>query len=323
MRIDPSKRFLLACTAAALCGLVSTKSFSQSFFTPSDSLNPPRLVLVAGGWAAIYSGALVGLNSAWYNQHERTSFHAFNDWPEWKQMDKAGHVWTAYNEARWTAQALKWSGVKAGVADIAGVGTALLFQTTLEMFDAYSAKWGFSWSDMGANVAGAGLFFSQEKIWHEQRVVIKFSAHDVRYKRLHGAAFTHKEAQRVMGLYGQSFAEKILKDYNGQTYWLSVNPSSFTQSFKPRWLNIAVGYGADGIFGGTENVWRNENGLVEQTNIERTRQFYLSPDIDFTRIPTNSPLLKTLFEMANVFKLPAPALMLDTKGRIKFHPLYF
>jgi hypothetical protein len=43
----------------------------------------------------------------------------------------------------------------------------------------------------------------------------------------------------------------MLKDYNGQTYWLSVNlhiPSPKAQ--KTQWLNLAIGYGADGMITG-------------------------------------------------------------------------
>src|SRR3712207_8632374 len=32
---------------------------------------------------------------------------------------------------------------------------------------------------------------------------------------------------RANDLYGSSFAERMIKDYNGQTYWLSANLKSF------------------------------------------------------------------------------------------------
>ena len=316
-------KFLFAATL--LCGCVNV-SFAQSrvskFLTPSDSLNKPRLYLVTGSWAAIYGTALVGLNYAWYQQYERVPFHTFNDWPEWNQMDKAGHVWTAYMETRWTAQALTWSGVKPEVADIAAAGTGLLFQTTLEMLDAGSAKWGFSWSDMGANVAGTALHFTQEKLWNEQRVSVKFSFHPVDYNK---QLSNYDEAlrERVNNLYGANSIEKALKDYNGQTYWLSVNMNSFAQSFKPKWLNIAVGYGANNMLGGVQNKWLTNGEPHDYTYVKRKRELYLSPDIDFTKIPINSPTVKTIFELLNVVKFPAPALMLNDRGKLKFYPVYF
>jgi hypothetical protein len=82
-----------------------------------------------------------------------------------------------------------------------------------------------------------------------------------------------------------------LKDYNGQTYWLSANVNSFFKSSKvPKWINIAVGYGADGmITGRTEN-----NPLFSSLETKRVRQFYLSFDADLTKIRTNNPHIKTL-----------------------------
>lgn len=278
--------------------------------------------MVAGSWTAIYGTALVGLNYAWYQQYERVPFHTFNDWHEWNQMDKAGHVWTAYMETRWTAQALKWSGVKPSVADAAAAGTGLLFQTTLEMLDAGSAKWGFSWSDMGANATGIGLHYVQSRLWNEQRVSVKFSFHPVNHS--YSDALGNAVGQgRTDSLFGTAVVEKMLKDYNGQTYWLSVNPSSFIKSFKPKWFNIAVGYGAENMIGGRANRWLSGGALYDYTHVPRERQFYLSPDIDFTKIPTRSPAMKTVFELLNVVKFPAPALMLNDRGNVKFYPVFF
>ena len=327
MLIDRYRRLIKSvCFATLLCCCINV-SFAQSrdsrFLTPSDTLIKNRLYLVAGSWTAIYGTALVGLDYAWYQQYERVPFHSFNDWPEWNQMDKAGHVWTAYMETRWTAQALKWSGVKPSVADAAAAGTGLLFQTTLEMLDAGSAKWGFSWSDMGANVVGTALHFAQEKFWQEQRIAVKFSFHPVDYSRRLPTSYNKNIHQRVDNLFGETLIEKTLKDYNGQTYWISVNPHSFADAFKPTWLNIAVGYGSHRMLGGVRNKWLTNGTSHDYTFIEREREFYLSPDIDFTKIPTKSPVLKTMFELLNVVKFPAPALMMNDRGKVTFQPLYF
>src|SRR5690606_39292104 len=40
---------------------------------------------------------------------------------------------------------------------------------------------------------------------------------------------------------GNTFAARLLKDYNAQTYWLSVDADKFFTF--PKWLNVAVGYG--------------------------------------------------------------------------------
>ena len=116
---------------------------------------------------------------------------------------------------------------------------------------------------------------------------------------------------------GNGLAEEFLKDYNGQTYWLSANINSFfeTESI-PNWLNLAFGYGADGMLTGESN----DPQFLDQ---QRTRQYYLSLDIDLTRIRTNSHLLKTLFDVFNLIKIPFPALEINSNGRIKWHYIYF
>jgi hypothetical protein len=52
---------------------------------------------------------------------------------------------------------------------------------------------------------------------------------------------------------GAALNEQILKDYNGQTYWFSFNIHSFTKdSFFPKWLNLAFGYGGEGMLYGND-----------------------------------------------------------------------
>jgi hypothetical protein len=119
---------------------------------------------------------------------------------------------------------------------------------------------------------------------------------------------------------GSSFSEQVLKDYNGQTYWLSANVHSFFKTSKiPTWLNIAVGYGAEGMITGNEE-FVNTIFLPES---ERFRQFYLSFDADLTKIKTKSPLLKTVFEIINTIKIPAPTIEISSRGDFTFHHLYF
>ena len=58
-------------------------------------------------------------------------------------------------------------------------------------------------------------------------------------------------------------------------------------------------------------------------NQNRVRQYYLSLDVDLTRIRTNSHLLKTIFDVLNVIKVPFPALEINSQGLVKFHSIYF
>ncbi|REG85920.1 DUF2279 domain-containing protein [Winogradskyella sediminis] len=284
--------------------LFSQSKFSQ-FLKPSDSLDTIRRNTVVISEAAIATSTLIGLNQLWYADYPRSNFKTLNDSGEWLQMDKMGHVFSSYQLGRLGANTLNWAGISKKDQLIFGATLGLGFLTTVEIFDGFSEEWGFSWSDMAANAAGTGLYVGQELLWNEQRLILKYSFHRTSYAK-----------QRPNTL-GSGLAEEFLKDYNGQTYWLSANINSFfkTESI-PNWLNLAFGYGANGMLTGEPN----DTQFLDQ---QRTRQYYLSLDIDLTRIRTNSHFLKTLFDVFNLIKVPFPALEMNSNGRIKWHYIYF
>jgi len=192
--------------------------------------------------------------------------------------------------------------------------------------DAFSTEWGFSISDMGANVSGIGLFALQQKYWGEQRIMFKISSVPKAYDDFsvvgsNGTSMTLQD--RADHLFGSSFAEKYLKDYNSQTYWASINVNSFLpQNNKwPNWLNIAFGYGAANMFGGFENEWEREGEkfILSEEKYPRVHQYYLGFDLDLTKIKTKNHFLKGLFSIFNIFKAPSPALELNSRGEISFH----
>ncbi|WP_460764676.1 DUF2279 domain-containing protein [Niabella terrae] len=277
-----------------------------------------RQRIIGYGSIGLYGGMLIGLNQAWYAQYPRSSFHFYNDNGEWNQVDKVGHSWSTYQLTRSAFGAWKWAGAsdrKAMLyAGISGPG----FLTVIEILDAFSSNWGFSWGDMGANIFGSGLFLGQEALWGTQKLQFKFSFHRKNYAE-------PLLEQRANDLFGSAWNERMLKDYNAQTYWLSANLKSFfPESRLPEWLNISLGYGADNMYGGYSNEWANESGEnFSRHEIPRIRQFYLAPDIDLTRIKTRHKWLRTSFYLLNCLKFPAPALELDSRGKLKGHLIYF
>ncbi len=265
-----------------------------------------RNVLIAAE-SVIAGGALVALGKVWYDDYDKSNFHFINDNAQWLQMDKAGHVFSSYQIGRFGYETLQWSGVSRKNSLIYGSTLGFVFLSAVEVFDGYSSQWGASLGDVAANAGGTALFVSQELLWKEQRIIPKFSFHETPYA---------SARPDVLG----SGSEQILKDYNGQTYWLSVNLHSFfKQSGIPKWLNVAVGYGAEGMITGDDRLV-NTVFLPES---ERFRQFYLSLDVDLSKIETKSHVLKTIFSIFNTIKIPAPALEINGKGTTKLHPIYF
>jgi hypothetical protein len=294
----------LALAIQDVCG----QSVIDSFLKPSDSLNIKRKNTVFISEAVLASGALIGLNQLWYADYPKSKFHFINDNSDWLQMDKVGHFYSSYQIGRFGAEMLQWSGASKKNQLIYGSGLGFAFLTAVEVMDGYSSEWGASTGDIIANASGTALYVSQELLWSEQRIIPKFSFHTTQYARYRP------------NVLGYSFTEQLLKDYNGQTYWLSLNLHSFLKDSKiPKWLNLAVGYGAEGMISGNgENA-----NLFLLPNNTRSRQFYLSFDVDLTKVKTNSHFLKTLFSVLNTLKIPAPTLEIKQLNQSKLHYIYF
>ncbi|AUC81938.1 DUF2279 domain-containing protein [Lacinutrix sp. Bg11-31] len=289
---------------------VSLSVFAQhgNFFKPSDTLNTKRRNAVVLSEAAIGGLTLLGLNQLWYADYKRSKFHTIDDNNEWLQMDKFGHVFSSYQLGKFGAQTLNWSGSSKNDQLLYGATLGFAFLTAVEVLDGFSSEWGFSWGDFAANTTGAGLYVGQELLWQEQRIVMKYSFHRTKYASLRP------------GKLGDGLLEEALKDYNGQTYWLSTNVNSFFKNSKiPKWLNVAIGYGGEGMLSGNEGLIVN-NTLIKQN---RRRQFYLSLDVDLTRIKTDSDLLKLVFSVFNSIKIPFPTLEFTGKSSVKLHSIYF
>jgi hypothetical protein len=290
----------------------------QTLNPKPETANAKRLWIVGGAHAAFWAGSYIALDKAWYADYPRAPFHFFNDNREWNQMDKAGHLWTTYTVSRVSGGLWRWTGLSRSSSAWLGGISGIAYQSIIEIQDGFSSEWGFSPVDMVCNVAGAALFVGQELGWKEQRFSLKLSYWPYDYD---GPELRARRDQ----LFGNSTAERLLKEYNSQTIWLSANLHSFLpKSGLPKWLNIAVGYSSDGLLGGRENKWTNEEGIeIDRRDIPRVRQFFISPDIDLTRIRTRSKFLRTVFSLVNCLKIPAPALELNSKGKFKAHAIYY
>ncbi len=276
------------------------------FFQRSDTLNKSRRTAVYVTEAALATATLIGLNEIWYSQYPRSRFHFLNDNSQWMQMDKFGHTFSSYYIGKMGMDALAWAGESKKNQLLYGATLGFAFLTAVEVLDGFSEEWGFSTGDVLANALGTGLLIGQELLWEEQRIQMKFSFMTSEYARYNPDKL------------GSSTLEQVLKDYNGQTYWLSFNLRSFfRESSIPRWLNVSIGYGANGLPEGSFD------DSLPPLPIESYRQLFTSVDIDLTKIPTNSDFLKTVFNVFNFVKIPAPALEYRTNGSFRFHFLYF
>jgi uncharacterized protein YfiM (DUF2279 family) len=285
---------------------------------PVYPYNKKRIRLVTIGNIVGYGSTLVGFYSAWYRQYPQTNFHSFNDSREWLQVDKVGHFYGAYIGSYGSTEMWRWTGLPRNKRIWIGGLSGAVYQTVIETLDGFSVGWGWSWSDIAANLLGSGTVIAQELAWDEQRVKIKFSFH----QRNYGDAELNRRADKI---FGKSPTERFIKDYNAQTYWASVNLHSFFPKSKlPRWLNVAIGYGAEGMFGAESNIAKDDNGntTFNRTDIKRYRQWFIAPDIDLTKIKTKKKGIRLMLGILNAFKFPAPSLEYSN-GSFKVNGIHF
>ncbi len=294
----------------------SSNKLLEEIHSDTIPISKKRKLVLATVQTSLWAGSLFTLEKTWYSNYEKSTFQTFNDWNEWQQMDKFGHVFSAYHITEQTTNLWEWTGTARKKAMLIGSISSLAFMNTIELMDAYSAKWGFSNSDLIANFAGTGLYISQALGWNEQRVRLKFSYHPRTYGELN---------ERADQLFGRSNIERALKDYNGQSYWGSINVKSFFPNSKlPDWFCLSIGYGADNMLGGFRNEWTTFSGeKVDRNDLKRNRKILVSADVDLSKLKSNSKFMKTIFSLFNTIKIPAPTIVFNTKGNTKLNLFYF
>ncbi|MBU3677716.1 MAG: DUF2279 domain-containing protein [Chitinophagaceae bacterium] len=310
---------------AFLCVGISLKAKAQRIDTTSASTTPisfkqnKRLQRTLAIQGALWTGSLLALNQAWYADYPRSRFHLFNDFPEWHQMDKLGHAYTGYLGTGFSYAAYRHAGLTEKQSAWYGAASGLAFLSVIEILDGFSTAWGFSPPDMLANITGTGLFTVQQLAWHEQRIQLKVSAHRQFYR--------DPELEiRANQFFGATTPQRLLKDYNAQTYWLSFNPRLFGMPKPwPQWLLLSAGYGAENMLGGRNNTWKDPQGIQhDRRDLPRLRQFYFAPDIDLSKIKIKgkTPKLLKAFQYITL-KFPLPALEINSAGQVKFHAISF
>ena len=269
----------------------------------APTLDKKRRNILLISEASAYTIALVGLNQLWYADYPKSNFHFINDNGEWLQMDKLGHISSSYYTGVAGIKAYKWAGFSRKKAIWYGGMTGSFFLTIIEVLDGQSSEWGASSGDLIANTTGSLLAITQALKWNEQRIQLKYSYSPTK--------FASNNPEQL----GGSHLERALKDYNGQTYWISFNLKSLMQikdeNF-PNWLSLALGYGANGMY----------TPFDQNNDSDRERKFLLSFDIDLNKIKTKNKMLNSMLHVFGFLKFPAPAIRY-TNGNTLFHPIYY
>ena len=269
----------------------------------NDSIAIRNAKIVAGSDALIYVGTVVGLNQLWFKDCQWVGMHTINDNGDWLQMDKFCHATTAYHTCLFGDESMRLAGLDSKHSALYGGAFSLLFMTTIELMDAGYKGWGFSWGDMAADANGIALYTTQQLLWGEQRISLKYSFHPTEY-----AQYNPEEL-------GHNLISQSLKDYNGITLWAAFNVKELfmdSESSFPEWLTLDFGYGAKGMVAPQPTA-----------DFDRVRQFYLAPGVDLAKLPIENRYVKTLLRAFSFIKLPAPALEYNASDKFVWHWFYF
>ncbi len=292
------------CIVIALCLL----AFSGEMNAQNKNENA-RILGVSLGGAALYGGSLVVLNQYWYANYPKSKFHFFNDNAEWQQMDKCGHFFTSYYEGFLGFNVMQWAGLPANKAVWYGGTWGLLMQTPIEIMDGLSSEWGFSWGDELANTLGSALLIAQQYAFGNQLIRPKFSYMPTEF------------AAQNPNLFGDNVYENIIKDYNGQNYWLSYPTNSIVPiKFIPPWFSISIGLGAKGMLHG---MAIDQDKDTKLPHYERYRQYLVSFDVNLSSIDTKSAIGNTALNAVSWIKIPSPTIEYSRYRGFKAHILYF
>ncbi|MCS6822566.1 MAG: YfiM family protein [Microscillaceae bacterium] len=304
--------FILKCLCSCL---ISVFLCFNSIFAQTDSLtqkastnrtNSKRLktfTYIAGSGYVI---SMTGLYFLWYDKNSTSQFRFFDDSHEWKQVDKIGHFYSAFHISQISAEAFTWAGLSKRKASLWGLLAGIALMTPIEIFDGFSPKYGASVSDFVANILGSLCFWGQKLAWNEVRIQPKFS--------FSPTPFAPQRPQ----LLGRGLHQEWLKDYNGQTYWLSLDLDKFWKHnrYVPKWLHIAIGYGASNML-----FARDEQNIA--IGLTPYRQWYIGLDWDLSAIRTQNRFFKQVFKHLRLIRLPAPAFSFSPLEGLKAHLFYF
>ncbi len=288
-------------------GLVEPERISQSEFMNGESPRytmtgklPYRVTQVSPTTISIFGGALAGLaagimwyQQVWYPDSTKGPFNFKTDIGYSKELDKFGHLYGGWMASYCSHEALIASGFSKDDAALWGSVGGLIWGTWVEVADGFHSNYGFDWTDEVSNLLGAASFYIQREVPFFQNFDYKWSIGPSGRDSARNAA--------------QIRSRILIDDYDGQNVWLSARVHSLLpeslKSYWPKWLQLAVGYGAKD---------------VELIGYTPYRTLYVALDYNLVELlPDMGPFMNWLVQGLNSFRFPAPALQILPDVRFK------
>ena len=199
-------------------------------------------------------------------------------------VDKAGHFFTSFFIYSTVNDLLGWSGADESKRVLVSLAVPALHAIIVELGDGFS-RYYFDPNDLAANFLGISYGFLQSKYPFLENFVFKFSYYPSEWSRLND----HWE---------------LGADYDGHIYWLSANVHNLLPEvmrvYWPKYLNLAVGYGA-------KNISRFATGEIR-------RSLSIGLDYNLNSFPPFGETWNLAKHILDKFKLPAPGLRVYEGG---------
>ena len=238
--------------------------------------------------------------------------------------DKTDHFFDSYFASYLLRDVLMECGFSNDAAYVWGGILGLTYLNYIEVLDGFGANWGFSPSDLYANVAGAVYFVGQHYVPFLQNFTPKFTYFPANW---------HGDEQRLPH-------EVFIDDYSSHTTWLSVNvhnllPESL-KNYWPSWLQLSFGYAARNLFAYENYSYSPEIKEINKELIEKYRtltdiktdkvwgspRYIIALDYDLVKIiPEDGSFWNWMRQTLTFMKLPSPAIEFS-KSKTRFYLVY-
>ena len=175
------------------------------------------------------------MTNHWWKD-SRGPFHFEDDWGYAANIDKVGHLVGGYYVSYFTGEGLMLCGFNWRDATIYGALFGFVYETIVEIEDGYSARWGFSFSDLIADVLGRAFYIGQYYYPFLQNFTFKYMYH---------SKTMWSDLRDSPGL--------LLSNHDANSFWIATNVYNILpRNFRKFWfsgINLTFGFQIEGIDG--------------------------------------------------------------------------
>jgi hypothetical protein len=268
--------------------------------------------IIAGAYTSLYAWTYF----AWYRNRQTTSFQILDEGlfePDTYAggADKLGHFYANYVFTRATSQMLERGGWSRRASRWTASGLTATFFGVIETKDGLHEGFGFSLSDLGANLLGLGLGMVMESYPSIDRAL------SLRLEYVPTSEYVHQLIRDGV--------VNAAEDYSGQTTYLAYHLASSLPEELPRWIDwlryvdVVAGAGSRNYLpalADSQEPYRQELRFGVSVNVQKLLSPWLSAEHDSWRGSRSTGRF-----LSEVVQLPFTSLSVLTLAREYDGPL--